>query len=274
MLATGISAPVPGREIVVDLSGGGDFIEIQAAIDAAVDGDTVLVTAGEYVITEPISFKGKTITVAGAGAERTTIRMSENPAEPLRASVVVFGSSDRGANLSGFTLTGGRGTANVVGSGSGFPNGAGVYFAGGASPTLTLCTISGNVARYGGGGVYCGRSSSPTLVRCTMSGNVAGDSGGGLYCQDGASPTLTGCMISGNVAEEDGGGVFCHGISTTSPTLLGCTISGNSATRGGGVYLRGSGPLAPTPTLTGCILWDNVGGSIFLAACTEDPFRM
>jgi len=41
----------PGGEIVVDPSGGGDFTEIQPAIDAAADGDTVLVQPGEYVIT-------------------------------------------------------------------------------------------------------------------------------------------------------------------------------------------------------------------------------
>ena len=45
-----------GREIVVDLNGGGDFTDIQAAIDAAADGDAVLAKPGEYVITESIDF--------------------------------------------------------------------------------------------------------------------------------------------------------------------------------------------------------------------------
>ncbi len=43
-LAVVITIPVAGqRTFVVDLNGGGDFTEIQAAIDAAGDGDTVLV---------------------------------------------------------------------------------------------------------------------------------------------------------------------------------------------------------------------------------------
>ena len=84
--------------------------EIQSLIDAAEDGDTLLVTPGEYVITGPIDFKGKAITLrAENGPEETTIRMSDTPAERHRASVVIFENGEReGAVLEGFTLTGGK----------------------------------------------------------------------------------------------------------------------------------------------------------------------
>ncbi len=53
-----LSAPAFGqRTITVDLNGGGDFTKIQPAIDAAGDGDMVLVKPGEYAITEPITFR-------------------------------------------------------------------------------------------------------------------------------------------------------------------------------------------------------------------------
>jgi len=60
---------------VVDGGGGADFTEIQPAIDAAAAaGDEVLVKPGEYVITAPISFLGKAITVRSeSGAEATTL---------------------------------------------------------------------------------------------------------------------------------------------------------------------------------------------------------
>ena len=40
----------------VDLNGGAHRTDIQSAIDAAADGDTVRVKPGEYVITDPINF--------------------------------------------------------------------------------------------------------------------------------------------------------------------------------------------------------------------------
>ncbi len=42
--------------LVVDLTGTGQYTDIQSAVDLAADGDTVLVMPGEYVITEPINF--------------------------------------------------------------------------------------------------------------------------------------------------------------------------------------------------------------------------
>ena len=50
---------------IVDETGAGDFTDIQPAVDAAVDGDVVLVKPGTYGAVEVV---GKTLTIAG---ERT-----------------------------------------------------------------------------------------------------------------------------------------------------------------------------------------------------------
>ena len=51
----------------------------------------MFVKPGDYVVTEPIAFRGKEITVRSeAGSERTKIRLSEKPADEERASVIIF----------------------------------------------------------------------------------------------------------------------------------------------------------------------------------------
>ena len=108
----GFCVSVAGETIVVDLSGDEDYSEIQPAIDVAEDGDEVLVKPGEYVITEPVNFFGKPITVrAEGGAEQTIIRVSGSPLDPTRASAVIFEFGETESSvLQGFTLTGGRGS--------------------------------------------------------------------------------------------------------------------------------------------------------------------
>ena len=110
-MLVGVDGPALARTMTVNQEGGGDFTDIQSAIDGAEDGDVVLVAPDEYVITEPITFRGKAITVKGdSGAEQTTIRMSETPADPGAASVVMFESGEgEDSVLEGFTLTGGSG---------------------------------------------------------------------------------------------------------------------------------------------------------------------
>jgi len=99
-----------------------DYPEIQQAINAAQDGDTILVAPGTYV--ENINFLGKGIVLtsnfifSGDPDDITsTIIDGSNPADPDTASCVLMYKSnnsfsdDSSAALIGFTITGGKGTA-------------------------------------------------------------------------------------------------------------------------------------------------------------------
>lgn len=57
--------PVPSDVLVVDSSGAGDFQSLQAAIDAAGDGDTLLIKPGAYGPSE-VRFKGLQLVADGA----------------------------------------------------------------------------------------------------------------------------------------------------------------------------------------------------------------
>jgi len=235
-----------------------DFDSIQAGIDAANDSDTVLVAPGEYVITEPITFRGKAITVKSeTGRDETTIRMG-TPAVTNRGSVVVFENNETVTSvLDGFTLTGGRGfwltSANEWGGG-------GILFAA-SSGTIRSCVILENSARYGGG-ICCVFTCSPRLTDCTIVENSAEENGGGVLLWSGPSLTMTNCTIRENSTTGFGGGVEC--MQNSSVTMMDCIISGNSVTGatphvagyGGGLCCMENSMMA----LTNCNVEENSAG--------------
>ena len=238
---------------------GYDFGTLQAGIDAANRGDTVLVAPGEYVITEPITFRGKAITVRSeAGRDETTIRMG-TPADTNRGSVVIFENNETLVSvLDGFTITGGR-------RGSWFPSentwgGGGILFDA-SSGTVRNCAIVQNRAKYGAGvGAYSG--SFVTLIDCIVAGNSAEEGVGGVMCWKDSLATLIDCTITGNSSVNQGGGVYCGGQDSSqksSLTMTDCVVSGNSSADAGGGVACWYGSL----TLTRCAILNNTGGYYF-----------
>jgi len=223
-IVLGCLEPADGSVIAVGPGPSSDFDTIQAGIDATSDGDMVLMAPGEYVIAEPITFRGKAITVTSeAGPDETIIRMG-TPADTNRGSVVVFESNETDASvLDGFTITGGSGSwvQHAL-----YPHvyGGGVLF-NSSSATVRNCAIVQNRAGRGGG-VVCLYPCSPTLIDCIIAENSSIRSGGGLSGHFGASLTLTNCIVRGNSAGSDGGGVMC--AFNSSMNITNCTILENS----------------------------------------------
>jgi len=111
----------------------GDYSTIQAAINAASNGDLVLVSEGTYY--ENINFMGKAITVASKyfidNKEkhiRKTIIDGSQPVNPDFGSVVNFVSGeDTNSVLCGFTITGGTGTLEMFPGNPPIREGGGIY---------------------------------------------------------------------------------------------------------------------------------------------------
>ncbi|UCG31659.1 MAG: right-handed parallel beta-helix repeat-containing protein [Phycisphaerales bacterium] len=236
MKIAGLLLGVCSVSVAATLRVPGDYATIQGALDATRAGDTVVVAPGEYVIADPVTFQGKSVTLRSeAGPDRTVVRMAPGPQE---ASVVIFDSGETAESvLEGFTLTGGRG----------LPGGGGITCTDGSAPTVVNCTIAGNH----GPGIRILVDSSPAITNCRFSGN----DGRGVLCDYSSSPALTDCTISGN-----DGGVSCGHNST--PVFTSCAITENRTSFGGGIWTSGGG----SPTLLECTITANVavGGDDFL----------
>jgi hypothetical protein len=125
-----------------------DYATIQQAIDATIDGDTVLVAPDTYY--ENLNFKGKNILVTShyifnndVDFITNTIINGSQPNDPDTAScVLIISREDSSAILQGFTLTGGTGTKWVD------EHGAGTYFGGGRNSHYTFITNNQEQRNY------------------------------------------------------------------------------------------------------------------------------
>ncbi|HCO94246.1 MAG TPA: hypothetical protein DIU00_09890, partial [Phycisphaerales bacterium] len=120
----------------------GQYATIQQAIQASNDGDVVVVEPGTY--SESINFIGKNITVTGTDPDDPDVVAATVIDGDGEGSVVTFDSGETSeAVLTGFTITGGYGTA-VSEVGNHIFWGAGI-FCFGTSPTIKNNIITGNI---------------------------------------------------------------------------------------------------------------------------------
>ncbi|HEU0176378.1 MAG TPA: right-handed parallel beta-helix repeat-containing protein [Blastocatellia bacterium] len=224
---------------------------IQAAIDAASNGDTVLVAPGTY--RENINFGGKAITVRSESGPQVTI-IDGGAAD----SVVRFTSGEgRDSILNGFTLQNGRADPS-----QGLGDGGGIIVGGGCSPTITNNEVRNNHASSGGGIAIL--SGSPLIRLNTISGNSnnlssGGTAGGGIYIQGSGSAEILDNVISDNASHFGAGiGLFSAG----TPIVKRNIIKGNNASQGGGLWIvNDSDPLIVQNIITGNQASD--GGGVY-----------
>ncbi len=252
---------------------------IQAGIDVAVSGDTVLVAPNIYY--ENIHFREKGIVVASHYILNnnltyidSTIINGSNPAHPDTASCVLIVSSDSAtendtsAALIGFTITGGAGTKWQD------EHGAGLFREGGSiliqflSPRIRNNIIVNNQATNtigatsaGGGAIRCG-DGNPRILNNIIVGNRA-LYGGGIVLN------YTGAIIKNNIIAWDtagnaygaGGGVWAYSNGSFPKIIENNTIvfneTGNSTSLTGGVYVW-----ATSCSLRNNIIWGNANNQI------------
>jgi hypothetical protein len=224
LLELGLASPVQALVIQVP----GDQPTIQAGINAAVNGDTVMVAPGTYV--ENINFNGKRITVASSGGAKATI-IDGGQVD----SVVTFASGEnRGSVLKGFTLQNGA---------TGF-EGGGIVIS--SSPTVMKNIIKNNIACNGGGGIGIAFASplvkqNKILNNSQRSNCFGGIGGGGISIRGESSAEIIKNVISTNTWQSgNGGGITL--FAAGAPLIQNNKIVGNTAvTQGGAIWVVNAG---------------------------------
>lgn len=216
-----------------------DYPTIQEGIDAAVNGDVVLVAPGTYF--EHIDFLGKAITVKSSDGAASTV-IDANQAG--RGVTFRLGEGPDSV-LDGFTIFNGNMPVS----------GGGIVCRPSCSPSIMNNTISGNSAEYGGG-IYC-EESSPIIMINLIKENSAEQSGGGIYCRE-ASPTITDNLIAANSAPDGGGAIF---LGDSFPVLTNNHFAANKADYGGGINCGNSSLVVKNNALS----WNSAhhGGGLY-----------
>ncbi len=239
-----------------------DYPTIQAAINAANHGDTVIVADGTHTGPGNRSIRtlGKAITVRSEnGPDNCVIDATGGQYEGV---FLINNNETADTVIDGFTITGGYTF-----------NGGGIQIQSG-SPVIQNCIITGNRCDCWGAGVYSVSRDRPTLINCVITGNDSAAEGGGVFtiqspiriencvisentanlgggiCVFSGNPEFVNCQITDNVASGSGGGAYAFDCK-----LINCTVAGNSATWDGGGLITSNG----RATITNSIFWNNQG---------------
>ncbi|HOY83885.1 MAG TPA: FlgD immunoglobulin-like domain containing protein [Candidatus Syntrophosphaera sp.] len=188
----------------VKLDGSGDFISIQAALDASAQGDTVLAYPGRYfenvvIQTNDISLTSLEVSTNNPAYIDSTIvdGMALSPCiRVIHSRTEIY--------IRGFSFTNGLN----IGAGGG------MLFSSGSVAYVTNCKVYGNTASTGGGI------------------NVIG-----------ASVSLSGVMIYNNYSVNLGGGLYCTSVTGFTHSIVfdpvnRCSIYNNRSGSGQDIYIQ------------------------------------
>ncbi len=205
----------------------GSYPNIQAALDAAMGGDTVVVMPGTYSGTgnKNLEFNGKWVYLKTYGG--------------IHSVTIDLGSSGRfihfqngetsGAVVDGFRII--NGSAD---------QGAGIFVENFSCPTIRNCYFESNNATQFGGGLSITNTSSnwPIVENCVFYNNQATWNGGGLNVSFGKA-ILINNTIRGNYSNNGGG---FHTCDISDVIMYNCIVWGNTAgTAGPDMYFSNYG---------------------------------
>lgn len=219
---------------------------IQAGLDTAANGDTVLVASGTYSGSgnKDLDFLGKALVLRSEGGSAQTVIDCQEEGRGI-----YFGTDVTSEQVvEGFTIANGHTF-----------DGGGVLIFYGAHPIFRDVLFQGNTASSDGGGVLA-KWAGATFEDCVFTGNYSAH-GGGFRCYK-SSAALVRCEFSDNNAGYEGGAIQFGGQSDTPQELVIREVhfDSNSSPRGGALL---AAPQAATILIESCLFSNNsasIGG--------------
>lgn len=187
------------------------FGTIQEAVNAASEGDRVLVSAGNYH--EQVNLSGKGIQLIGISGAAVTAIDGDNT-----RTVIVGNGEPSTCLVQGFTIQHGRDY--------GYSNGGGVRIYN-SSAAFTDCHFVSNRAEepaWWGGGAWRSEYGNPSISRCVFVGNYGGGRVAGVYHYLGGGITISDCVFQDNTSVA---GVCIHNQTeggTIASSIQRCTF--------------------------------------------------
>ena len=226
-------------EKVAKIEGGAEYESINAALEKAQDGDTVVLLQDTA---ENVEISGKKIILDLCG-----FTLTSKPEEGKEAETTFFSVTQEAV------VTVKNGTlAGAAKDGKPVQVEHAVYVVG-STFTLDHATISGHSVATSGGGIYADKAVIEVLNGSVVTGNTAngtaptsadtlkvGSGGGGIYACNSSAVTIDAGIISKNDAVKSGGGLLLNGSVLTAKN--GSQINENKAhateknNGGGGIY--------------------------------------
>lgn len=219
-LALLVFPSTPATAATLYVGPGKTYTEIQPAIDAAVNGDEIVVLCGTYtgVNNKNLDFGGKAITLKSETGDPSCVIID---CEGAGRGFYFHSGETSTSKVEGFTVT--DGYAPLVPSAS-LRQGSGLYCSY-SSPTIDSCIFTGGWADYAGG-IACYLYSTPTITNSVISGNHGRIEGGGIVATIGSSPIFANCTIVDNTCDHLGAGIRTD--IDSFPPVTNCIIWGNS----------------------------------------------
>ena len=236
---------------------------IQAALNSANAGDSIIVSPGVYTETITWPMATDSIVLQSTDGPHCTVVDANHNGRPL--SIVGDGFFDDEESLGSATVVDGFTFRNGF-TDEASVNGGGVSIFR-ASPALKNLIIEGNhisSMRADGGGLFLGESNS-SIINCIIRENTMTSdgwaNGAGIHIDE-SQINMINCTIANNVNESEkwsyGGGIFVResSVRMDRTTIVGNTTNGQGWSYGAGIYLDNWLDVVVV-NLTGCLVKDN-----------------